>query len=229
MIPVQIAFGHLAGDYVHRWQPAKFAAIEARWQTEQPASEVLIGIPDETSERNLFAITVPRLGSFIASGTWDSKEVGLETFPPEDRPPVVIPFLTFRLMVGMALIMLAVSWFGLWLQWRGRLEATRWFLWMAFLAFPTGFVGVIAGWFTAEVGRQPWVVYGLLRTRDAVTPSLATADVMFSLLAYIAVYAVIYAFGFYYVYRLLRDGPTDGPKAALPGAAMAAAVQRGLE
>jgi cytochrome d ubiquinol oxidase subunit I len=229
MIPVQIAFGHLAGDNVHRWQPAKFAAIEARWTTEQPASEVLIGIPDPAAGRNLFAISVPRLGSFIASGTWDSKEVGLETFPPEDRPPVIIPFLTFRLMVGMALIMLAVSWFGLWLRWRGRLETTRWFLWTAFLAFPSGFVGVLAGWFTAEVGRQPWVVYGLLRTKDAVTPSLATADVMFSLLAYIVVYALVYAFGFYYVYRLLRDGPTSEPKAALPGASMAAAAQRGLE
>jgi cytochrome d ubiquinol oxidase subunit I len=229
MIPVQMVFGHLAGDYVHRWQPAKFAAIEARWQTEQPASEVLIGIPDSTSQRNLFAITVPRLGSFIATGTWDSKEVGLETFPPEDRPPVIIPFLTFRLMVGMGLIMLAVSWFGLWLCWRGRLETTRWFLWIAFLAFPAGFVGVLAGWFTAEVGRQPWVVYGLLRTRDAVTPSLATGDVMFSLLAYIAVYGLIYAFGFHYIYRLLRDGPAFESRAALPGASMAASAHRSLE
>jgi cytochrome d ubiquinol oxidase subunit I len=142
---------------------------------------------------------------------------------------VLIPFLTFRLMVGMALIMLAVSWFGLWLRWRGRLETTRWFLWVAFLAFPTGFVGVLAGWFTAEVGRQPWVVYGLLRTKDAVTPSLATADVLASLLAYIVVYTLVYSFGFYYVYRLLRDGPTSEPKAALPGASMAAAAQRGLE
>jgi cytochrome d ubiquinol oxidase subunit I len=229
MTPVQIGFGHFAGDYVHRWQPAKFAAIEARWQTEQPASEVLIGIPDPAAERNLFAISVPKLGSFIASGTWDSKEVGLETFPPEDRPPVIIPFLTFRLMVGMALIMLAVSWLGLWLHWRGRLETTRWFLWAAFLAFPSGFVAVLAGWFTAEVGRQPWVVYGLLRTRDAVTPSLAPGDVMFSLLAYIAVYLAIYLLGFHYIYRVLRDGPPGEPKAALPGASMATAIHRGLE
>ena len=153
---------------------------------------MLIAIPDRRAERNLFAIAVPKLGSFIASGTWDSKEVGLDTFPPEDRPPVVIPFFTFRLMVGMGLIMLAVSWFGVWLRWRGRLETTRWFLWVAFLSFPTGFVAVLAGWFTAEVGRQPWVVYGLLRTKDAVTPSLATGDVVFSLLAYVVVYAVIY-------------------------------------
>lgn len=229
IIPVQIAFGHLTGDYVHHYQPAKFAAIEARWHTEQPASEVLIGIPDENTERNLLAVTVPRLGSFIASGTWDSREVGLDTFPPRDRPPVLIPFLTFRLMVGLGLVMLAVSWLGMWLRWRGRLETARWFLWAALLSFPSGFVAVIAGWFTAEVGRQPWVVYGLLRTRDAVTPSLTTGIVLFSLIAYIAVYSVIYAFGFYYVYGLLRDGPAQEPEPVSPQRPMALAMQGGSE
>ena len=104
---------------------------------------------------------------------------------------MVIPFFGFRIMVGMGLIMLAVSWLGNLLRWRGRLETTRWFLWAAFLSFPTGFVAVLAGWFTAEVGRQPWVVYGLLRTKDAVTPSLATADVAFSLAGYVLVYAAV--------------------------------------
>lgn len=111
--------------------------------------------PDPSAKRNLLAIEVPRLGSFIASGNWDAKEIGLDAFPPEDRPPVVIPFFTFRLMVGMGLIMLAVSWFGSWLRWRGKLEATRWFLWVALLSFPTGFVAVLCGWFTAEVGLSP--------------------------------------------------------------------------
>src|SRR6202035_1162548 len=123
--------------------------------------------------------------------------------------PVVIPFFAFRIMVGMGLIMLAVSWLGVLLLWRGRLERARWFLWAAFASFPSGFVAVLCGWFTAEVGRQPWVVYGLLRTRDAVTPSLTTRHVAVSLTAYVAVYAVIYAFGLLYIYRLLRDGPTD--------------------
>jgi cytochrome bd ubiquinol oxidase subunit I len=227
LIPVQIVFGHLTGDYVHHYQPAKFAAIEARWHTEQPASEVLIGIPDEPAQKNLFAITVPLLGSFIASGTWDSREVGLDTFAPQDRPPVLIPFLTFRLMVGLGLIMLAVSWLGMWLRWRGRLETARWFLWAALLSFPSGFVAVIAGWFTAEVGRQPWVVYGLLRTADAVTPSLTTGAVLFSLLAYIVVYSVIYAFGFYYIYQLLRDGPAEEPEPVSPQRPMALAMQGG--
>jgi cytochrome d ubiquinol oxidase subunit I len=229
IIPVQMFFGHVTGLYVLNYQPAKFAAIEARWTTQQPASEVLMAIPDPWAQRNLLAIEVPRLGSFIASGTWDAKEIGLEAYPPEDQPPVVIPFFAFRVMVGMGLIMVAVSWFGVWLRWRGKLDTTRWFLWAAFLSFPTGFVAVLCGWFTAEVGRQPWVVYGLLRTKDAVTPSLATGDVVFSLLAYIAVYAVIYSFGFYYIYRLLRDGPAaategrrDSTLARVPAVAMQA-------
>jgi cytochrome d ubiquinol oxidase subunit I len=211
LIPVQMVFGHFTGEYVLHYQPAKFAAIEARWKTEQPASEVFLAIPDPASERNLFPVEVPKLGSFIASGTWDAREVGLEAFPPEDRPPVIIPFFTFRIMVGMGLIMLAVSWLGNVLRWRGRLETARWFLWGAFLGFPAGFIAVLAGWFTAEVGRQPWVVYGLLRTKDAVTPSLETGDVMLSLSAYIVVYALIYSFGLFYIYRILRQGPTEAP------------------
>jgi cytochrome bd ubiquinol oxidase subunit I len=226
LIPIQMVFGHLNGDYVHHYQPAKFAAIEARWKTQRPASETFIGVPDPLAERNLYALDVPMLGSFIASGNWDSREVGLEAFPPEDRPPVIIPFFTFRLMVGMGLVMLAVSWLGLWLLLLGRLDDTRWFLWAAFLAFPSGFVAVLASWFTAEVGRQPWVVYGVLRTKDAVTPSLATADVVLSLSAYVAVYAVICAFSLYYIYRLLGDGPaeTAGLRRATPMRPMAIAM-----
>ncbi len=229
LIPVQLFVGHLAGDVVHRHQPAKFAAIEARWHAEQPAAEVLIGWPDEANERNLFAITVPRLGSFIASGTWDSREVGLTDFAKEDRPPVLIPFFAFRLMVGMGLLMLAISWFGLWLRWRGRLEHARWFLWCGFLSFPSGFVAVLSGWFTAEVGRQPWVVYGLLRTADAVTPSLRGIDVLVSLLGYVGVYTVLMGFGVRYIYKLLQRGPAAPlplPPGATPQRPMAIATSR---
>lgn len=207
LIPFQMVVGHLTGDYVHEHQPVKFAAIEARWKSQQPASEVLIAIPDESAQHNRFAIEVPKLGSFIATGTWDSREVGLEDFPERDRPPVLIPFFAFRIMVACGLAMLAISWFGNLLRLRGRLETTRWFLWCAYLSFPTGFVAVIAGWLTAEVGRQPWVVYGLLRTEDAITPSLTGADVLISLTGYVLVYSVVIPFGVYYVYKLLRDGP----------------------
>ena len=229
LIPVQIFFGHLCGEYVLRYQPAKFAAIEARWQTQEPASEVLIGIPDPWARRNLLAIEVPKLGSFIASGSWDAREVGLDAVPPEDQPPVVIPFFTFRLMAGMGLLMLADAWFGLLLLWRRRLEDTRWFLWVLFLSFPTGFIAVLCGWFTAEVGRQPWVVYGLLRTADAITPSLTGGQVLFSLIGYVVVYTVIYGFGLTYIYRLLRAGPADeaaSPGPVTPSRPLAVALQR---
>jgi cytochrome d ubiquinol oxidase subunit I len=214
LTPLQLYTGHLTGDYVHQYQPEKFAAIEARWQTQQPASEVLVALPDPEHARNRFALAIPRLGSFIASGRWDSREPGLESFPPENRPPVLIPFFSFRLMVGMGLVMLGVAWWGILLRWRGRLEASRRFLRLAFLAFPSGFVAVLSGWFTAEVGRQPWVVYGLLRTADAVTPSLTGGVVLASLLVYVAVYALLGAFGVYYIYRLLRDGPAEKGAAA---------------
>lgn len=217
LIPVQLFFGHLTGLEVLKNQPIKFAAIEARWQTQQPASEVLVAWPDEKQQKNLYAIQIPKLGSLIASGNWTARETGLEAYPVEDRPPVVIPFWGFRIMVGMGLIMLAVSWFGNLLRWRRRLETSRWFLWITFLSFPTGFIAVLCGWYTAEVGRQPWVVYGLLRTKDAVTPSLATGDVLLSLAIYALVYAVLAGFGFFYIYKLLRNGPA-GAAEAIPNA-----------
>jgi cytochrome bd ubiquinol oxidase subunit I len=169
---------------------------------------VLIAWPDEASKRNLFALEIPGLGSFIASGNWTAREIGLDTFPVEDRPQVFIPFFGFRVMVGMGLIMLGVAGLGNFLRWRGRLETTRWFLWCAFFAWPTGFVAVLAGWFTAEVGRQPWVVWGLLRTADALTPTLTGAQVLATLVGYVIVYSFIFVFGARYIYRLLREGPT---------------------
>jgi cytochrome bd ubiquinol oxidase subunit I len=107
----------------------------------------------------------------------------------------------------MGLVMLAVSWLGNLLRFRGRLETTRWLLWCTFLSFPSGFIAILAGWYTAEVGRQPWAVYGLLRTADAVTPSPTTGEALFSLLGYVLVYAVFVLFGTYYIYRLLLRGP----------------------
>jgi cytochrome bd ubiquinol oxidase subunit I len=156
IIPVPMFFGHVTGLYVLNYQPAKFAAIEARWLTEQPAGEVLIAILDPWAERNLLAIQVRKLGSLIASGIGMQNRLDLRRIRQKNRPPIVISFFGFRVMVGMGLIMLAVSWFGLWLLWRGKLDNTRWFLWVALLSFPTGFIAVLAGWFTAEVGRQPW-------------------------------------------------------------------------
>jgi cytochrome bd ubiquinol oxidase subunit I len=215
LIPVQLVFGHLVGDYVHKNQPIKFAAIEARWHDEQPASEIVIGIPDEATEKNLYEIKIPVLGSIIASNSLTSNEVGLTSFPPQDRPPVLIPFVTFRIMVGCGLIMLALAWCGSWLIAKHSLEQKRWLLRCIFLGFPLPFVATLAGWYTAEVGRQPWVVYGVLRTAKAMTPFLTAHAVLTTLILFGVVYTFIFSFGTYFIYRLLRAGPT-GSLSAVP-------------
>jgi cytochrome bd ubiquinol oxidase subunit I len=218
LVPVQIFFGHLCGDYVHEHQPAKFAAIEARWHDEQPANEVLIAIPDPATESNKYALTIPVLGSLIASMSFTSKEIGLTSFPPQDRPPVVIPFFTFRIMVGCGLLMLALAWLGSYLMRKQRLEQNRLLLWAIFLSFPLPFIAILTGWYTAEVGRQPWVVYGVLRTADAMTPFLTARSATISLVVFVAVYTLIFAFGTFYIYRLLRAGPGGYVVAPAPAA-----------
>jgi cytochrome bd ubiquinol oxidase subunit I len=224
LVPVQLVFGHLVGGYVHDLQPAKFAAIEARWHDERPASEVLFAIPDPATESNKYAISIPILGSIIGSMSLSAKEVGLTSFPPRDRPPVIIPFVTFRVMVGCGLVMLALAWGGSYLCWKERIEGSRRLLSLIFLSFPLPFIAILTGWYTAEVGRQPWVVYGALRTADAMTPFLTTRAVATSLIVFFAVYSLIFAFGVSYIHRLLRAGPAGRlvlpPVAAIPNRPM---------
>lgn len=218
LMPVQLLFGHLTGDYVHDLQPAKFAAIEGRWHDEQPAAEVLFAVPDASTGTNRLSVSVPVLGSLIASSRWDSREIGLEDFPRQDRPPVAIPFFSFRIMVACGLVMLWLAWWGSWTAFRGSIETGRRLLWGIFLSFPLPFVAIVTGWFTAEVGRQPWTIYGLLRTADAVTPDLTVSQALSSLALFGSIYAVIFAFGVLIIYRLLRAGPkpTDAAHGAAP-------------
>ena len=224
LLPVQLFFGHLNGDYVHDYQPIKFAAIEGRWHTQQPASEVLIAIPDPEAETNHHQIAIPVLGSLIGSMSFTSKEVGLTDFPPQDRPPMIIPFYTFRIMVGCWLIMLLVAWTGSYLIYKERIEQTRLLLWLTFLSFPLPFIAILTGWYTAEVGRQPWTVYGVLRTADAMTPFLTARTALTSLVVFCVVYSFIFAFGTYYIHRLLRSGPAgllvEPSAAAIPNRPM---------
>jgi cytochrome bd ubiquinol oxidase subunit I len=209
LIPVQLFLGHLNGDYVHDKQPVKFAAIEGRWHDEQPAGEVVIAIPDEARETNDLELKIPYLGSLIASMRLDSKEVGLAGFPKEDRPPVAIPFFAFRVMVGCGLLMMALAWVGSFYLLFDRKPGQQLLLWATFLSFPLPFIATLTGWFTAEVGRQPWSVYGIVRTADAVTPTLTTQAVTVSLIIFAVVYLVIFSFGTLYVYRLLKAGPVE--------------------
>jgi cytochrome bd ubiquinol oxidase subunit I len=225
LVPVQLVFGHLCGEYVVSRQPSKMAAIEARWRDEKPASEVLLAWPDVANQRNLFAITLPApLGSLIDSDSLSAAEVGLASIPPQDRPPVLIPFFTFRIMVGCGLIMLALAWAGSYLAAKRRIEQSRLILWCIFLSFPLPHIAILTGWFTAEVGRQPWTVYGVLRTADALTPFLTARVAAVSLVVFGAIYSFIFGFGILYIYRLLRTGPVDRlilpPIAAVPNRPM---------
>ena len=216
LMPLQLFFGHLNGDYVHDRQPAKFAAIEARWQDEQPAGEVLIAIPDSQTESNRFELKIPYLGSLVAAMRFDSKEVGLTDFAKRDRPPVAIPFFAFRIMVGCGLLMLGLARLGSLLQLAGKIDRQRLILWAIFLSFPLPFVATLTGWFTAEVGRQPWTVYNVLRTADSVTPSLSVGQTIASLAFFGSVYLLIFTFGTIFIYRLIKAGPT-GVGAELTG------------
>src|ERR1700757_3359152 len=225
LMPIQLVFGHLVGGYVNNYQPSKMAAIDGRWDDEKPGSEVLFAWPDVENRRNRFAITLPPpFGSLIDSDSLSAGETGLNSIPPENWPPVAIPFFSFRIMVGCGMVMLGLAWLGTYLNFKERLERNRPLLWLTFFSFPLPFVAILTGWFTAEVGRQPWVAFGGLRTPDAMTPFLTTRAATISLLIFCAVYAFIFAFGMFYIYRLIRTGPVrrlfESSRVAVPSRPM---------
>jgi len=189
-------------------QPTKLAAIEGHWETRAGAPLVLFAVPNEEKERNDFEIAIPKLGSLILMHDPNGVIRGLKEWPREDRPPVKIPFYSFRIMVGIGFAMLFVGLAGLWLRWRRRLYDSRWFLWLCLLMTPSGFIAVLTGWFTAEVGRQPWVVYGHLRTADAVSP-VPAESVATSLVTFMVVYTIIFGAGVYYMLKVVAAGPTS--------------------
>ena len=207
LVPLQIFFGDQHGLNTLEYQPAKVAAIEGRYDTAQPVPLTLFGIPDDAAATMHDAIEIPYLGSLILTHSWNGTIKGLKEWPANERPPVALPFFAFRIMVGIGVIMLFMAIAGQVLRLRGRLWDSSWFLWLAQWLAPLGFVAVIAGWITTEVGRQPWTVYGLIRTADSVSPSLTGADVAWSLALYIVVYLVMFPTGIAFMAGLVRRGP----------------------
>ena len=210
LAPLQVVLGDLHGLNTRQYQPAKVAALEAHWETEKGAPLILFALPDVKAETNHYQLAVPRLGSLILTHEWDGEIRGLKSFPPEDRPNPIIPFFAFRIMVGIGLIMITLGACGAVLWLRGRLFTSRWFLRAMLWASPLGFVAVLAGWFTAEVGRQPWVVYGVLRTADAVSP-VPGGSVLTSIILFVLVYGIVFGAGVYYMAKLVRRGPDATP------------------
>jgi cytochrome d ubiquinol oxidase subunit I len=210
VVPLQMIAGHEHGANVYEHQPIKLAAMEGHWETyENNAPLLLVGFPNEETESNDFEISVPRVGSLIVTGSFDGKIRGLKEWPADERPPVGVVFWSFRVMVGLGMVMLFVGVFGAFLMWRSSVPDHRWFLRVCMLAGPTGFIAVICGWITAEVGRQPYTVYGLLRTVDSVSPVTAAA-VETSLIVFIFAYTIVFGAGMYYILQLIRRGP-EGP------------------
>ena len=213
-VPVQIVLGDLHGLNTLEHQPAKLAAIEGLWDGGRGVPASIIGWPDQTAERNLAEIAIPRVGSLYLTHSWDGEVKGLKDFPPDQRAPVAIVYFAFRIMVGIGLLMLAVVAAGFVLMARGRLDQTRWYLRLCQFTTCLGFIAVIAGWTTTEVGRQPWTIYGLMRTADSVSPSLTGSNVLISLLLYVAVYLLIYPTGLSLMLRFVWQGPIPIDEAA---------------
>ena len=188
LVPLQIVVGDLHGLNTLEHQPAKIAAVEALWKTEKGAALTLIGIPNEEAKRTDYAIEVPKMLSLILAHDLDGEVRGLEEFAP-DHPPVAPVFFAFRIMVGTGILMLAVSWFSVFAMKR-RPELPRWLLWtVAGMTF-SGWVATLAGWYVTEIGRQPWLVTGILRTADAVG-DVGTGRLGASLTAYVLTYAAL--------------------------------------
>jgi len=204
--PLQIIAGDMHGLNTLDYQPAKIAAMEGHWKTREGAPLILFAIPDEAAQTNHLEVEVPKLGSLILTHSLNGVVRGLDQWAPGDRPPVAPIFWAFRVMVAIGLLMVAIGFGGVFLLWRGRLVETRWFLQLLRLASPTGFIAILAGWVTAEVGRQPWVVYNVMRTAEAASP-VAGGSVATSLIVFGAAYAIVFAAGIYYIVGLLEKGP----------------------
>ena len=224
--PIQIFAGDLHGLNTLDYQPAKIAAMEGNYETHAGAPLILFGIPDDEAEVTRYQIAIPKLGSLILTHHMDGEVKGLKAFPKDRRPPAEIVFWSFRLMVGIGFAMLGI---GLWsllrrLQ-KNRLYEDRMLHRAALLMAPSGFVAVLAGWITTEVGRQPYTVYGLLTTAESAAPIAAPA-VATSLVAFIIVYFFVFGAGTFYILRLCGKSP-DSVDPGIQGPSHAAGITPG--
>ena len=214
LAPLQIVAGDFHGLNTLEHQPMKVAAMEGHWETDAGVPLLLFAWPDDEAETNHFEVGIPRLASLILTHDPDGVVQGLTEVPAEDRPPVAPVFFSFRVMVGIGLLFLLLAYVGVWLLWRRRLYVQRSYLRALIAASPLGFFAVIAGWLTTEIGRQPWVVAGLMRTADSGSPTVQASEVATSLALFIGVYSLLLIVFIGVVLMLIRNGPSQGPEPA---------------
>jgi cytochrome bd ubiquinol oxidase subunit I len=205
--PLQLLSGDMHGLNTFEEQPIKVAAMEGVWETTSGAPLLLFAIPDAANETNHFEIGIPKLASLILTHSLDGEVTGLLSVPPEERPPVGLVFWSFRIMVAIGMLMIAIALASAWKLYRGTLYATPWLLRGLVLMIPLPFVAVLAGWFVTEVGRQPWIVQGMMTVGEGLTPSLSGWMALVTLIGYIAVYSVVFASGLYYLRKVIAAGP----------------------
>jgi cytochrome bd ubiquinol oxidase subunit I len=209
--PAQIVMGDIHGLNTLAHQPAKIAAMEGAFETERGASEILFGIPNMKEQRTDYQIAIPYLGSLILTHSLDGETPGLKQWPRADQPYSPLIFFTFRIMVGIGFLMAGVGLVSLWLRRGQRLYGARWLQATMVAMSPAGFIALVCGWITTEVGRQPYTVYGLLRTSDSLSP-IGLPGVATSLASFVFVYLIVYAAGITFLLRLMARAPQPGER-----------------
>ncbi|MCP1652234.1 cytochrome ubiquinol oxidase subunit I [Pseudomonas nitroreducens] len=229
--PIQAMVGDAHGLNTLKHQPAKIAAMEGHWDNSsgEPTPLILFGWPDMEREETRFKIEIPVLGSLILNHSLTEPIPALKDFPKADRPNSTIVFWSFRIMAGLGMLMILVGLWSAWLRWRKRLFESRAFLKLVLWMGPSGLIAILAGWFTTEIGRQPWVVYGLMRTSDAVSNHSVT-QMSLTLVMFVLVYFSLFGVGIGYMMRLVRKGPVthEGREASHGGAGQKRTAARPL-
>lgn len=210
--PLQVIVGHEHGLNTYEYQPTKVLAMEGHFDSyDDGIPLILFGIPDQEAGEMHYALSIPRIGGPILKKGWNGSMDGLDTVPDELEPPVAIVFWSFRVMVGIGMLMVVIGLWSGWARYRGKLFEDKWLHRGALVMGPSGLVAVLAGWITTEVGRQPWVIYGEMLTADAASPIAASA-VGASLIAFIVIYFSIFGAGVVYLLRLMSTPPKDGQR-----------------
>jgi cytochrome d ubiquinol oxidase subunit I len=209
LIPLQIYVGDATGVEVYKHQPLKTAAIEGVWETEAGAPLLLFALPDQKNQTNHWTISIPYGASLLNTHHLKGVLTGLKTVAPTDQPRVMPVFFSFRIMVGIGVLMLLLSLIALYLRFKDALYNTRWFLVASLFSAPLGFIALWCGWIIAEMGRQPWIVYQLIRTMDA-SSNVLLRDVIISFILIFIVYGIIFGyFYFYFLHKTIRKGPGE--------------------
>ncbi|KPJ49243.1 MAG: cytochrome D ubiquinol oxidase subunit I, partial [candidate division Zixibacteria bacterium DG_27] len=207
---LQLGLGHYHAVQVAFTQPEKLAAIEGVFDTQRNCPALIFGIPDGDAEKIHAAVKIPGLLSLLAFGSLEAEVKGLKDFPKDEWPPLFLTFYPFHLMVVLGVYFILLTAVGILLLWRQKLYHNRIFLKLALWSIPLPFIANELGWISAEVGRQPWVVYRLLKTKDAVSVSVPAGQILFSIIMFVLIYTLLFAAWIYLLRRELQRGPEDG-------------------